>query len=578
MLRLNVASMDQICKNHILYTMKLRGLGIIAALLFFITSYSQDVTRGWHLKDEQADTFRGISINKAYEFLKGKKVKPVIVAVLDSGIDTLHEDLKPVLWHNPKEIPGNGKDDDGNGYVDDVYGWNFLGNKNGEMVVKASSEMARIYHRYKDKYLDKDIDESKLSQAEKAQYEMWKRAAKKIIPTPDEQLQVAFLDMALGSIKKYDKLLTEEMHKEEYTIQELQDYQPQSPTTRQARSGYLGYMKLLTFDPTSTNKDIITEMDEYIESKKTAFAAKDNPPADLRKIIGDDYNNINDKYYGNGNVMGGGPVHGTHVSGIIAAVRNNGIGADGVADNVKIMMVRTVPNGDEYDKDVALAIRYAVDNGAKVINMSFGKDFSPEKKWVDDAIKYAESKDVLIVHAAGNDAENLEESPSYPSPYYDGAGKASNVITVGASSDPRIKAGEYVADFSNYGNKTVDVFAPGTKIYSTLPGGNKYGNEQGTSMAAPVVSGIAALIRSHYPDLTAKQVKEAIEKSAWTSDTLMVNKPGSGLKDKTQMSELSATGGIVNAYEALKYAEALSNKSKKQKDLPKSSFENKKVN
>lgn len=575
MLSIFIIAYTQICKNQILYNMK-RGLGIFAALLFALISYSQDVPKGWHLMDEQTDSFHGISLDKAYNFLKGKKVKPIIVAVLDSGVDTTHEDLKSVLWHNPKEIPGNGKDDDGNGYTDDVYGWNFLGNKKGDMVVKASSEMARIYHRYKEKYENKNIDESKLSAEEKKQYEMWKQAAKEIIPKPDDELQVAFIEIALGSIKKWDKALKEDMQKEEYTIGELQDYQPKSPSARQAKSGYLGYMKLLTFDATSSNTDIINEMNEYVENKKTAFAAKDNPPADLRKdVIGDNYYDINDRYYGNSNVMGGGPVHGTHVSGIIAAVRNNGIGIDGVADNVKIMMVRTVPNGDEYDKDVALAIRYAVDNGAKIINMSFGKDFSPEKKWVDDAVKYAEAHDVLIVHAAGNDGENLEEKPSYPSPYFsETTTSAPNFITVGASTDPKIK-GQYIADFSNYGNKTVNVFAPGEKIYSTLPGGNKYGMEQGTSMAAPVVSGIAALIWTHYPNLTAKQVKEAIEKTVWRSDSTLVNKPGS--KEQALMSELCTSGGIVNAYEAVKYAEALSLKSKKKDDLPKSTFENKKA-
>ncbi len=539
--------------------MKLRGLGIFAALLFTTITYSQDY-RGWHLKDAATDTLHGISLDKAYDYLKGKKSKPIIVAVLDSGIDTLHEDLKPILWRNPKEIPGNGKDDDGNGYVDDVYGWNFLGNKNGEMVSKASSEAARIYHKYKDKYEGKTIDVAALSAEEKTEYQTWKKASEKITPKADEQMNAAFIEIALSSIKKYDKAIKADWKKDEYTIDELQEYTPTTSQGKQARAGYLGYMRLLTFESSSTNTQIISDMEEYTESKRAAFSAKETPPVDVRKVIGDNYADINDKYYGNSNVMGGGPVHGTHVSGIIAAVRNNGIGMDGVADNVRLMMVRTVPNGDEYDKDVALAIRYAVDNGAKIINMSFGKDFSPEKKWVDDAIKYAEAHDVLLVHAAGNDGENLEEIPSYPEPYYSNStARASNYITVGASTDPRFK-GDWVADFSNYGNKTVNVFAPGEKIYSTLPGGNKYGNQQGTSMAAPVVSGLAALIWSYFPNLTAQQVKEAIENTA-SKVEVAVNRPGS--KDDTKLSEISSSGGIINAYEAVKYAEALSKKNKK---------------
>jgi cell wall-associated protease len=539
--------------------MKCRGLGLLAALFFTTIGFSQDY-KGWHLKDAQTDTLHGISLDKAYDFLKGKKAKPIIVAVLDSGIDTTHEDLKPILWHNPKEIPGNGKDDDGNGYVDDVYGWNFLGNKNGEMVVKAPSEAARIYHKYKDQYEGKNIDVSSLSAEEKAQYEIWKAANKELTPKPDEQLNAAFIEIALSSIRKNDKAIKEDWKRDEYSIDELIGYQPATPAGRQAKNAFLGYIRLLSFEGSATNTQIISDMTEYVDSKRTLFTAKETPPEDVRKIIGDNYNDINDKYYGNSNVMGGGPVHGTHVSGIIAAVRNNGVGIDGVADNVKIMMVRTVPNGDEYDKDVALAIRYAVDNGAKIINMSFGKGFSPEKKWVDDAIKYAEAHDVILVHAAGNDNENMEEMPNFPSPYYNGSTtKASNVITVGASTDPRFK-GQWVADFSNYGSKTVDVFAPGEKIYSTLPGGNKYGIEQGTSMAAPVVSGVAALIWTHYPNLTAQQVIESIEKTVWKSDSTMVNKPGS--KDKTTFGELSVSGGIVNAYEAVKYAETLAKKRK----------------
>lgn len=578
----------QICKNRILYAMKMRGLGLLIGLFSFFVTYAQQAKtnavqeqttpKGWHLLDLNNDGYHGISLNKAYEFLKGKKSQKVIVAVLDSGVDTAHEDLKPILWRNLKEVPGNGKDDDGNGYTDDVYGWNFLGNAKGDMVVKASSEMARVYHRYKEKYEGKDIDISNLSADEKAEYEMWKRAEKEITPAPEEQLNVAFIDMAVSAIQKHNKLLKEVMQKDTFTIEELQEYQPTTPKAREARTGFLTYVKLFNFEKDAKNVELIKELTDYVDTKRTAFTAKETAPEDLRKtVIGDNYNDINDKFYGNSNVMGAFPVHGTHVSGIIGAMRN-GVGADGVADNVQIMMLRTVPNGDEYDKDIALAIRYAVDNGAKIINMSFGKGFSPEKKWVDDAVKYAESKGVLLVHAAGNDGENLEEKPSFPAPYFLGTTtRAPNFITVGASSDPRIK-GQYIADFSNYGNKTVDVFAPGVKIWSTMPGGNNYGNLQGTSMAAPVVSGLAALIWSHYPNLTVQQVKDAIVKTVWKNDTL-VNKPGEG-KDEVFYADLASSGGVINAYEAVKYADTLKTEPKKKKkdELPKSTFENKKIN
>jgi subtilisin family serine protease len=259
--------------------------------------------------------------------------------------------------------------------------------------------------------------------------------------------------------------------------------------------------------------------------------------------------------------MGPTPNHGTHVSGIIAASRNNGTGIDGVADAVKIMMVRVVPDGDEYDKDVALAIKYAVDNGAKVINMSFGKAYSPEKYWVDSAVAYAEQKDVLLVHSAGNENNNLDSTTVFPNPNLSAYKKqASSFITVGASSDLLITDASIAADFSNYGKQNVDLFAPGVKIYSTLPGTNVYGNQDGTSMAAPVVSGVAALIRSYYPSLSAKQVKTILEKTvhvpAGTTPCLL---PGNSSLS-APFNTLSKTGGIVNAYNAVVLANSTGNK------------------
>ena len=235
-----------------------------------------------------------------------------------------------------------------------------------------------------------------------------------------------------------------------------------------------------------TNKQILEEMNGELRKADAA----DNPPKEYRKeIVQDDETNINDRDYGNKDIMASTPFHGTHCSGIIGAVRDNGIGVDGIADNVRIMMVRAVPDGDEHDKDIANAIRYAVDNGAQIISMSFGKDFSPQKQWVDDAVRYAQSKGVLMVHAAGNDAANIDSADNFPNPtFIDGNGRATTWITVGASGDPKL--GGITASFSNYGKKEVDVFAPGVQIYSTIPTGNNYGTASGTSMACPVVCGI----------------------------------------------------------------------------------------
>ncbi len=381
--------------------------------------------------------------------------------------------------------------------------------------------------------------------------------------------------MAYKAVKKHEKVLRDEMQKDTFTTAELEKYVPTTSLGQKAKLGYLTFMKLTEIDRDETNVSTFSQLEEYIDGKKKALEAKDVAPENVREeIVKDNYDNINDRFYGNNDVMGPAPMHGTHVSGIIGAQRHNGIGADGVADNVKIMMIRAVPDGDEYDKDIALAIKYAVDNGAKVINMSFGKELSPEKKWVDDAVRYAELKDVLIVHAAGNDAENTDTTGNFPNPdlmvFHR---KASNFITVGAGSDPLV-SGDYVADFSNYGKNTVDVFAPGVKIYSTLPGGNNYGFLKGTSMASPVVAGVAAVIRSYFPLLSAAQVKYAIEKSAVEDTTILVTIPGT--KDKCLLQQLCTSGGWLNALSAVKLAATMKPEVREvpKETLPKSTLQN----
>jgi subtilisin family serine protease len=298
------------------------------------------------------------------------------------------------------------------------------------------------------------------------------------------------------------------------------------------------------------NNQLMEELEGEIRKGQTANQV---PPTYRKDIVKDDETNIKDKKYGNNDIMAETPFHGTHCSGIIGAARGNNLGVEGIADNVSIMMVRAVPDGDEHDKDIANAIYYAVNNGAKIISMSFGKDFSPQKKWVDDAFKYAEKKGVLLVHAAGNDSKNIDIEDNFPTPIFeDGSGKAANVITVGASGD--LKNGGLTASFSNFGKSEVDVFAPGVSIYSTIPGGNTYGNASGTSMACPVVAGIAALVLEYFPTLNAKQLKYVIEKSAIVTDD-MVKIPGTS--DKVKLSEISKTGGFANAFEALKLAETI---------------------
>ncbi|HUP11552.1 MAG TPA: S8 family serine peptidase, partial [Niastella sp.] len=422
---------------------------------------SGDVPKGWHLLDKAKDGYSGISIDKAYEFIRTKnlKGKTVVVAVIDSGIDTLHEDLKDILWVNPKEIPGNGIDDDGNGYIDDIHGWNFIGGKDGKNVKQDSYEGARVYHMYKGKFADKNIDTSKLLADDKDEYKMWLKSKKKIEGEGTEEgVDLVMLKRALISAQKSDSSMRKFLNKETYTGNDVDTFSAVSPQEKGARASLLYLFKANQMMET-TNKEFLDGFEEFVSGEERKAEAKDKAPQNYRgDITKDNEADINDRSYGNPDVMASTPFHGTHVAGIIGAMRNNGKGMDGVADNVRIMMIRAVPDGDEHDKDIALAIRYAADNGAKVVNMSFGKDFSPQKKWVDEAVKYAESKGVLLVHAAGNDAKNIDTADNFPNAIMkDTHKKAANWITVGASGDPL--AGGFTASFSNYGKKQVDVFA-----------------------------------------------------------------------------------------------------------------------
>lgn len=523
----------------------LLALGIIVSL----NGFAQQAPEGWHLKDLKTDGYYGISLQQAYDYLKSKNKKstPVIVGVVDSGIDTTHEDLTPVMWVNTKEIPANGIDDDKNGYIDDVHGWNFIGGKDpNSNVTKDSYEAARVFWKYKTQFDGKTA--SQIAAGDKSNYQMWLRAKEDVFKPSESGMDETFMRRVVEGMKMGNETITNDLKKEEFSCKDLVNYKPTTDNASKLRSF------LLSVCSGNNNDDITNKMLlENIEKDLEKMQNKKQAPKDFRgEVVKDNYNDLNDKFYGNTNltVDNSSAMHGTHVAGIIGAARNNGKGMDGVADNVKILTVRAVPDGDEHDKDIALGIRYAVDNGAKVINMSFGKGYSPEKKWVDDAVKYAVSKGVVLVHAAGNDAKNNDTTFNYPSAYYLDKTRPATWITVGASGPD--EASGIVADFSNYGKKEVDVFAPGVRIYSTIPGGNTYGNLQGTSMASPVVAGLAALIRSYYPDLTAVQVKEIIEKSV-VRPTVKVANPET--KEKVSLADLSVTGGIVNAYEAVKLAD-----------------------
>jgi subtilisin family serine protease len=504
----------------------------------------------WYLRDPQLDKTPGTGTTRAYaELLKGRVPTAVVVAVIDSGIDTAHVDLKPVLWRNAREIPGNGIDDDKNGYIDDVHGWSFLGGKDGRNISVETLESTRIVAKYGPRFAGKTS--AQIKAADKADYALYLKA-KKAYDAKRKELasQLTQADQMTGPLTQMTSLLKQKLGVEKLDTATMRRAAAQVPDPefkslltslyQNMKQGGIG-------DTDALLAELSNELKDQREQLEYSMNTKFNARADIVKDNPDD---LTQRNYGNNDVTGPDALHGTHVAGIIAAVRDNNLGIQGIAGApVRVMSVRAVPNGDERDKDVANAIRYAVDNGAQIINMSFGKEFSPQRPAVEAAYKYAASKNVLLVHAAGNEDDNLDVVPHYPAAFYLDGTTPPNLLTVGASGPTNDES--LPASFSNYSKRQVDVFAPGVGIFSTLPG-NKYGSESGTSMAAPVTAGVAAVLKSYFPSLTAADLKRIIRQSAQVHHT-QVLVPGEDGK-KADFATLSATGGIVDLYAALQLA------------------------
>lgn len=506
----------------------------------------------WFHLDEEQTRFRGISSRLAYETILQDRSpeREVIVAVIDGGVDADHEDLKNVMWVNEGEIPDNQKDDDQNGYVDDIHGWNFIGGSDGENVNHDTFELTRLY-RQLDRRFGK-TDTTSLNEEEQEQYEYYKEihsAYENKIKELDQQYNnIQSLEQ---SMQQADEMLKQHFDSTSYSYEQVRELEPTNQQLNFAKNVIMYVLE------NSIDSALIADQKKQIyEFARYGY----NPDYRTRQIIGDNYKDKTERYYGNNDVAGPDPSHGTHVAGIIAAEQDNGIGMNGVATNTRIMAVRAVPNGDERDKDVANAIRYAVDNGADIINMSFGKAYSPHKEIVDQAIRYADEHGVLMIHGAGNEAKNTDHNPSYPTDSYGsvpGDSSATLWLTVGATT---WKPGEeFVAVFSNYGDRTVDLFAPGVDIYSTMPG-NKYERQEGTSMASPVVAGTAALIMAYYPDLTPHQVRQIIFENTTKypqQEVIVPNEGNPAEPERVPFHRLSASDGVVNVYKALQAAEKL---------------------
>lgn len=540
-------------------------LSLVVCLHFSILLFSQSkVPQNWFHLDPVKDGYNGVSSDRTYnELLSGKPSKTVIVAILDSGVDADHEDLKSVMWINEDEIPGNGVDDDKNGYVDDIHGWNFIGGKNGN-IGPDSYETTRLYAQMRYKYESADPD--KLTRKQKKEFEEFLKLKENVESRRSSAQQnldgmLATQSQVMSAIEAVEIALAGQPLTSE-NINAIEDND-----SKNLSMGITIAKNILEQEPDLKNaqdlkKFIEKEYKDGIEHFKVELEHHFNPDLDSRSIVGDNYADVTERYYGNNDVEGPEASHGTHVAGLVAAARNNGLGMNGVASNVRIMSVRCVPDGDERDKDVANAIRYAVDNGASIINMSFGKGHSPHKDAVDEAVKYAESKDVLIVHAAGNAASNNDKVTNYPNKNYSKAKlfsskKAKNWLEIGALSPQQGE--EMLAGFSNYGKKNVDLFSPGMLIYSTVPN-SQYQNLQGTSMASPIAAGVAAIVRSYFPELTAPQVRKVLLESVVKYDK-PVSVPGKDGEMK-KLSEISSTGGIISTYQSVLLASKTKGKKK----------------
>lgn len=506
---------------------------------------------GWHLRSFQADGIYGANVNGAYEYLKDRQPKGrTVVGIVDGGLDINHEDLKDVLWTNPGEVAGNGVDDDGNGYVDDIHGWNFLGTPDGKQLEIGYSMADHEYMRLVDKY--KDADTTAFSKKERAEYDYFLdacnysgicrayrqiavvEAAVKYAEVFQRELRAKYPRVKTFEVKQFGPLL-EEGETDEARISAYNYFMQRM----QQRKGRLEWNDEFF---QNRHREVELAKANYEKAKATYFEA-----LEARKTLGDDPENIKDCHYGNNNLLAESALHGMHVGGIVGANRHNDLGVDGVAD-ADLMFLRVGDGGgDEHDKEVALCIRYAVDNGARVINMSFGKPFSLHNKWLVDAMKYAEKKGVLLVHAAGNNGGCLDVRDYYPNRYVSKNKALKNWIAVGS-----ISMDGNPAPSSNYSKREVDLFAPGENVYSTILK-YKYRAMSGTSMATPVVAGVAALIWNYFPELTAEEVKEAILGGVMSRKGDMVPCPGSG--EQIDFAELCSTGGILDALQAVKNAE-----------------------
>lgn len=547
----------------------------------FIKNSKKETLNNWQNLSPEKDGIYGADVNGAYDFLKGKKSKKkVTVALIGTGIDVEHEDLQGSLWINPKEKP-NGRDDNKNGKIDDINGWNYLGNAQGEVLEKARTFADREYLRLKDKYSriqhygDKYVvvsdDEKELLEVappeNKPEFDYFNRVVRKESAIGSKYSSIELMKVSrIYANGLTDKLKAKFPDKEHFSYQDFGSMIDRNDTDTLRMLGMTMISVAFMIQPQATWDKVL----DYLNNFQPPLLLKDYQKIeqmnnfDDRTLIGDDPYKITDTKYGNNILLAENSGEGTSYAGIIGAKRSNDMGLDGIADNVQIMTLRTTPSeGEAYPKDVALAIRYAVDNGADIIQMYASASITPfgeQGDWINDALMYAESKGVLIVQPVASKSIDMDKYPYYPRKEITPAKKLSNMITVAASD----KKGSPVPD-SNFGIKSLDLYAPGKDIYSCYTG-NTYREESGSEVAASTVTGVAALIKSYYPDLTAMQIRDIIINNVTDRSGEEVEKQSLNMdqgnakmiKDLFLFEDLCASSGILNAAKAVEAASKLS--------------------
>ena len=528
----------------------------------------------WYNCSFDKDGVYGAEVNKAYDFLKGKKIKKrPVVALIGSGMDIEHEDLKQAIWVNPKE-KADGKDNDKNGLVDDINGWNFLGGKDGQVMEATMREGDREFLRLKDKYADyifdgknynKVIDGKLTKVADPENIEEYNYYRNQVLP--ESPMAGTYSGWQLTYVLKAYADKFDQMMKERFPGKELTEadfsicYDPKAPRDSLSEVSFM--MCAMGFGVYKTDKWETVyagiKSGAQIEQAKAEYERKVGPfGADGRKdIIGDNYLDINDNKYGNNVLLTADAAIGTMEAGIIVAKRENGLGGNGIMDQAEIMTLRVAANGEPYLKDIALAIRYAVDHQADIIMLPVQNTLYPEdqKKWISEALEYAESKGVFCVTPAWEGAQDLAVETYYPNRWMTGKKELTNLMVV-CSSD---KNGNPSMN-SNYGAKEVDLYAPGMEIYSTYTG-DTYQSGTGLGLAAATTVGVAALIKAYYPHLTGTQIRNILLETVTSRKDAEVEKgivvDGKPTQDLFLFGDLCLSGGIINAYQAVVAADKL---------------------